>query len=347
MDNDTMSNLTEIGKNLTSAVDKFASMMKNRSDYKFEEKKKRLELEDLKARIDVVKNSDIPMEFNKDGITIYSPEAIELMSRAGHRLANQELKKQVNIENTLYETKNILEKEKENGQDVASSEPVKDDFMTQFYNGVGEISDVDMQLLWAKLLAGEIKQPRTFSLRTIQKLKVISSKEAILFEKISPYVIDNDYIPNDANFLQKYNVNYSDLMILQDCGILSLVKTSKYYNSEQAAIYNKKISVFKKMVLSNDEKNIIETKVFPLSQFGKELMGLVTIQYNDNYFYEFLNRLKSYQKNSATISVSCYEITNRNNGNIEYISSKDLLKEYNEKCSSKRFTMIINKCKKQ
>ena len=28
MDNDTMSNLTEIGKNLTSAVDKFASMMK-------------------------------------------------------------------------------------------------------------------------------------------------------------------------------------------------------------------------------------------------------------------------------------------------------------------------------
>lgn len=33
MDNDTMSNLTEIGKNLTSAVDKFASMMKNRSDY--------------------------------------------------------------------------------------------------------------------------------------------------------------------------------------------------------------------------------------------------------------------------------------------------------------------------
>lgn len=137
------------------------------------------------------------MELNKDGIKIYSPETIELMSRAGHRLANQELKKQVNIENTLYETKNILEKEKENGQDVASSEPVKDDFMTQFYNGVGEISDVDMQLLWAKLLAGEIKQPHSFSLRTLNKLKTMTTNGDKLFEKMVPYIISNDCVVNN------------------------------------------------------------------------------------------------------------------------------------------------------
>ena len=321
-------------------------MMKNRSDYKLEEKKKRLELEDLKARIDVVKNSDVPMELNKDGITIYSREAIELMSRAGHRLANQELKKQVNIENTLYETKNILEKEKENGQDVASSEPVKDDFMTQFYNGVGEISDVDMQMVWAKILVGEIKRPGNFSFRTLQKLKTISSNEAKLFEKIAPYVIDKDYIPNDADFLHKYGIEYSELMILQDCEILSLVKTKKYYKSQQAAIYNNKLSVFKKKIAIRDEKLEIEARTFPLSQFGKDLLKIVNIEYNDEYFYEYLNRLKSYQEDCANIEVFCYEIDNYRDNKIEYISNEDLLEIYNKKIQSKQLRNILQKAKK-
>lgn len=347
MEDNIIQPLAKTAEHGTSAIDKFMGIIKNRSDLKYNRELKELEKTSLQETIDIIENANIPIVYNKDGLGIINPQMQLLLERTSNRLKAQEILKQVNIESVLEKTQTVLEENKINGDDTASEEPINNDFLTQFINGAGEISDQDMQQMWAKLLAGEIKQPRTFSLRTIQKMKVISSNEAILFEKISPFIIDNDYIPNDAKFLQKYNVNYSDLMILQDCGILSLVKTSKYYNSDQAAIYNNKISVFNKMFSCNDENISIEAKVFPLSQFGKELNRLIKVHYDDNYFYEFLNRLKSYQVNSANIKVSCYEINNRYNGKIEYISSIDLLKEYNENLSIKKFTDIMNKVKKK
>ena len=326
MDNDTMSNLTEIGKNLTSAVDKFASMMKNRSDYKLEEKKKRLELEDLKARIDVVKNSDVPMELNKDGITIYSPEAIELMSRAGHRLANQELKKQVNIENTLYETKNILEKEKENGRDVASSEPVKDDFMTQFYNSVGEISDVDMQLLWAKLLAGEIKQPQSFSLRTLNKLKMMTTNEAKLFEKVAPYIISNDCLINSGGVLNKYGISFENIMTLNECGIINLERMNKVFNETPRILYNNLLcTIDRKTDKKNPANEQVRINGYMLTSFGKELYKIIKVNYDNTFYLSFARNLKQMLKESHF--VSCYEVIKKMSDDIVRTSEKDLLIE--------------------
>ena len=58
------------------------------------------------------------------------------------------------------------------------------DWFIRFYEAVGNISNQEMQEKWAKILAGEISKPASFSLSTIDALKNMGQKDAILFEKI-------------------------------------------------------------------------------------------------------------------------------------------------------------------
>jgi len=52
------------------------------------------------------------------------------------------------------------------------------DWFVRFFEDAGNISDEKMQEIWAKVLAGEIKQPGSFSLRTLEVLRNLSSDEA-------------------------------------------------------------------------------------------------------------------------------------------------------------------------
>lgn len=339
-------NVLDTVNNGITLADKIADIAKGlfgSSNYKKDEKTRN---EGLQETIEKVKNSDLAMLYDANGIKIISPKLEELYKNAGKRMICHEIIKENNIETVFEGAQALLEEDKKAGIDCSSESYVDKDFINQFFDIVGDVSNEDMQRVWTKLLAGEIKNPGKFSLRTLQKLKTISSDEAKLFERIAPYVIDQNYIPNDADFLHKFGVEYSELMILQDCEVLSLVKTKKYYKSQQAAIYNNKISVFKKKFAIGDEKNEIEARTFPLSKFGKELLKIVNVKYNDDYFYEYLNKLKSYQKDSNNIEVSCYEINNYYDDKIEYISNEDLLKKYNEKIKAKQLRYILEKAKK-
>ena len=45
------------------------------------------------------------------------------------------------------------------------------DWLIRYYEAVGNISDENMQDLWAKILAGEINSPSAYSLKTIDTLR--------------------------------------------------------------------------------------------------------------------------------------------------------------------------------
>lgn len=57
------------------------------------------------------------------------------------------------------------------------------DWFIRFFDSVGNISNAEMQNLWARILAGEIHNHGTFSLRTLETLRNMNQEEAILFKK--------------------------------------------------------------------------------------------------------------------------------------------------------------------
>lgn len=80
------------------------------------------------------------------------------------------------------ELKNIPEEE-------ISDDSVDEDWIHRWFNSVEFISSDDLKIIWGKLLAGEIKQPGSYSLRTLEFLKNISIQEAKLVQRIYPFVL--------------------------------------------------------------------------------------------------------------------------------------------------------------
>lgn len=71
-----------------------------------------------------------------------------------------------------------------------SDEPVNPDWLNRFFSIVEDVSDSEMQKLWAQILAGEVKRPKSYSLRTLELLRNISKEEALEIQDASRYYIN-------------------------------------------------------------------------------------------------------------------------------------------------------------
>ena len=66
--------------------------------------------------------------------------------------------------------------------------PVDHDWTARFFGNAEDVSDEEMQKLWAKLLAGEVERPGSISLRTLDILRNMTQKEAELFMRAVNYI---------------------------------------------------------------------------------------------------------------------------------------------------------------
>ena len=88
------------------------------------------------------------------------------------------------------------------------------------------IDDKERRTWWARLLAGEIQQPESYSLRTLAVMDTLSTKEARLFTKLCGYIWNPHkpmlILPSDKSALWK--PDFSDGALLESA---SLVKFSE------------------------------------------------------------------------------------------------------------------------
>ena len=111
------------------------------------------------------------------------------LSAVEKRIVVKESKRQNNINNVVAVAAQSLKDDKD-----VSSEPVNPDWATRFFDIAQDISDESMQNLWGRILAGEVKRPKSYSLRTLEALRNITREEAELFEQIAQYVLfDGSY----------------------------------------------------------------------------------------------------------------------------------------------------------
>lgn len=240
---------------------------------------------------------DLRIRYEKGSVSADNEELNRLIQRTQSRIAYQELKKQLNIESVADTAYDLLEGEE--CSEGCSAEKVDSDWMTRFVNAVEDISDEDLQLLWAKVLAGEVKRPKSFSLRALETLRNLSKDEALLFQKICQYVLDFGdnmlAIPNDEDLLREYEETYSDILLLDECG---LVNSSAFVNlseSFQKGVFP--VATNHSLVLVGDfsavNKPQMDITVYPLTAIGCELANVVSVRPNDAFFLSYGRRMKS------------------------------------------------------
>lgn len=210
--------------------------------------------------------------------------------RIENRLAHQEAKRQINIDKVSY-----LAAEQLQGETEVSDEEVDEDWITRFFTSIQDISNEDMQVLWARILAGEVKKPKSFSLRTLDFLKNISQEDAKLLTNLSKYSILNGtnnvivYKPFHDLFRDKWGLTYTNFLYLIELGILHpndaalpFVNTKK--NSQMWFSFGPKAVVFKRKI----DGGKFEVNVTTFTKIGDELMKLINKNPSEEYIKEFI-----------------------------------------------------------
>lgn len=291
---------TEIVQALVSPAEKLIEAVSGAIGKAYEPKHVRKMAEakayELKLISDTVRNnSDVPIVYDSTGVSIDTSNFEEIARRASSRLAYQEITKQQNIEAVA----DIAYEELENAT-TASSEPVDSDWMFRFFNSVENISNEDMQKIWGRILAGEIKAPNTYSYRTLEKLKNMTQQEAEHFQLVSSLAIQYSqryFILQDEKLLEKYNVFYLQLLELEECGLITTQKVSltlTVSSNEEGIIYN---SLFMGSIYGKDastKKIIIPVYIF--TESGNQLMNAICPQVNRQYFLDCFELIRKKNK---------------------------------------------------
>ena len=110
------------------------------------------------------------------------------------RLVYQEVKRQTNIEEITQYAADQLKDEKS-----VSNEKVDEDWISRFFGIAQDISSEEMKMLWGRVLAGEVKRPKSYSLRTLELFKNLTKEDAEIFTRVGKLAItsgEKSFVPN-------------------------------------------------------------------------------------------------------------------------------------------------------
>ena len=164
----------------------------------------------------------------------------EFPQRASYTFAKQILREQFNREQVLGTTADILKEKKYNNSenqqaDSEPEKPISEDWFNIFDKEASQKSSEDMQLRFAKVLAGEIEKPGSHSIKAIKALGDMDQTTADLFQKLCSASVCLEYTPANRvidirvlsldgdprqNSLSEYGLSYRDLNILDEYGLI-------------------------------------------------------------------------------------------------------------------------------
>ncbi len=230
---------------------------------------------------------------------------IPIEERTQKRIEFKEQKRQKNIENITQKAAESLEQES-----TISDEPVDEDWISRFFDYAEDISNEEMQELWSRILAGEIKKPKSYSLRTLDILRNISKDEAkvfLKFAKLSIFSNGESFILNfkkEKLLKEKYQLNYKDRLLLEELGLIAsndlqyklMPTTQKKQNV--VFIVGNYVVLFEK----NENRLLQNLHVLVFTKIGQELLALTNFSPDLDYIQLFATKM------------------NRENGNIKYAS---------------------------
>ena len=183
--------------------------------------------------------------------------------RAEATVQRRKARQQINIESIT--AKAI----KELPEDV-SDKPIDEDWLSQLFDDCKNVSSDQMQTVWARLLAGEVANPGTFSLRTLAFVRTMNQRDAEAFTRFcstlwSSHSNSDKPFPLTLNHSELENISgislaFSVLLGLDSIGLI------KFQPGNGFNMYMKLIDP----PVSLESGQSVRTNTTSLNYFGKE-----------------------------------------------------------------------------
>ena len=241
--------------------------------------------------------------------------------RIGHRLAAQEIRRQNNIDSVVEATAEELR-----GKEV-SEETIDVDWATRFFGIVQDVSDEEMKALWAKILAREIEKPRSFSVRTLNLVSMLSRSEAEVIGKMAQFVM-YDMNERDAYILNSKTieeVKFDEVMLLMELGLLDNSSNLAITLEKNDADVNNLLLVKSGigLFISTEQKQLF-VHVYKFTNLGREVLQLADgAELNVKYVKEYSENLI---KGDKTMKVTCAPILKLVDNDVDLDEEKAFFK---------------------
>ena len=240
--------------------------------------------------------------YNKEGLSVVAttnPKARELLDRTSARLLATEVHKQFHLEGVLAETVSELKDVHE-----LPDERPEPTWTMRFLGYAEGMGDPYLQELWGKVLAGEIKQPGSYSLRTLDVLSAMTQKEAELFIKACQYLIWSSggvlFVPGDVHsFLPPPTLSYANFSHLAEIGLFftSDIGINPFPVGTGEAYFGFSDHVALAVTKASQHPRFdFPLTIWLLTQSGHELTRFFSWQTPDGYVEKFQDGIRSLHK---------------------------------------------------
>ncbi len=210
----------------------------------------------------------------------------------------EQIRKEVNVAKAIV----VAEDELCDDKAPPNDDPLNDDWIYTWRDNAGKVSDEELQTLWGKVLAGEIKQPGTFSVRTLEFLKCLSKEEAKVIETVSRFILKGSIFWEHKDLiLERSGLNFVDLLNLEELNVLSGVAAGSLTTSCNSLETDRYIYVANSLndravVLQCADPNFIfkqRTSVLAATRLGHELFKLGNFQVDETYLLAVARSFKT------------------------------------------------------
>lgn len=225
------------------------------------------------------------------------PEAA--LAAAQRATVSDELRSQRNVAKALL----VADAELRNDEQEPPEREVDEDWFFLWRKLAGGVSSENLQALWGRVLAGEVKSPGSFSLRTLDFLKNVSQEEALIIEKVAPFVCEDAifYRARPTDLVEDEGVALGMLLSLVDLGLLNPLTNNiqKIYSSDapSSSGFEKALLAYDRALIVKQEKHgaSFRLKCTGVTRVGGEILRLGTFSPNEGYLRRVAELIKQQQ----------------------------------------------------
>lgn len=202
-------------------------------------------------------------------------KAIEDDNDFRHRIAEHHLSsrlKYISNKNIVtHQAIELLSKEKPH-EEQDSGVNLEEDWLNYFEQYAEKASSERMQDLWARVLAGEIRKPRSFSLVTLRFLAELDKEMATKFEEKTKYRFGDGFILNPGSDQMK-GASLLDFTFLEEVGLLQDVTTGL----RQTKTPNDGVVVWREggFLLKVETEKEISLGTIRITRIGREITSIL------------------------------------------------------------------------
>lgn len=179
-----------------------------------------------------------------------------------------------------------------------------------------------MQSLWGKILAGEIAQPNSYSLRALDILKNMTVQDINALRNVSTCVLtvcgsnQTKFVLVNSNLLRKYNICMRNILLLRECGIIAseeLCYELSNASDEFSCIHNSKVVAVIRPSFDSGQRQFLNVYAFTSS--GIALLDTITDHINHNYIFDVLHFIKA---STTDLNITAHEIIKFTDSSVAY-----------------------------